>query len=381
MKIDHYLLEKKCFIELLSRPKNVCLADGVAGALLLESQLYSQAPSKERRENIVKVINILIHSIQFEPLEIGLWIGLTGILYSIEFTRSICPELVSPEVQTFVSEMDEHLINYLDSRKNDLNFDLISGTVGIGAYALMRTDIIAARRIYSSVERSLITSSEHVGNGRIWRSNMPRSSLAFTPGITRIDLGLAHGLPGVVLLMAGAVKHTLATEITQNVLQEAVVALIGYQAEQKNGSKYPYFDPQHEWAGSRLGWCYGDLGVGFAIASAGSATSNQSWINFGKELVEQRISQPTSTFLISDNSLCHGRSGVLHILKKLKQYFSIEDYTFVAEWIAHDTEKDSVNDSLASYGLLEGMTGVLISLYDNSSQERQHWDTCLCLGF
>lgn len=377
----HQRLEA-CVVErLLGNPSNFTLSRGMAGALLLQAQLYGQCPTDERRRNIERAVALLVDSIRHSEQPITLWTGLVGILYAFEFTRSICQDLVPAAVHEFINDLDDQLLDYLAANDATRHFDLIHGVAGIGAYALMRTDRDAAQRLYLAVEAALMASSSVSAAGRHWRTrpeNMSPLASAKSKADGHIDLGLAHGLPGVIQLMAGALRHRLAGAATSALLTQSVEALIACRSDQFVSCAYGYMTPQEGVEASRVAWCYGDLSAGFALHSAGLALGRTDWSARAQQIVQDRITQAESTFLLTDLSLCHGYAGVLHLVRKLAQARPA-----YAQIIARCSQMlgDGPDESDMSPGLLEGSAGVLLAMNDGGPRGRHHWDVCLCLGF
>ena len=376
-------IEEENLKSALDNPLDASLASGLAGALLMEVQLYGQWPTTARRRHIEQLIEALVGVIQTRELSINLWCGLVGVLYAFEFTRAISDSLLPPVLREFIASMDEQLIAYLAGSAGALHFDLITGVVGIGAYALMRTDLAAAKRLYAAVEVALLELSILSEGGRVWVTKAQFTG-PLAPEQSRlnghVDLGLAHGLPGVVQLFAGALRHGLAGVQTAQWLREATTALICRQGEAVNGARYAYYCPQIDSEGSRLAWCYGDLSAGFAIHSAAQALQFPEWQVLADRLVLERITQPEETLGLNDGALCHGHAGVMHLVKKLAADCASSDYsTFI-----HARLRE-LGTSASGYGclpgFLEGSGGVLMALYDGPARERHHWDVCLCMGF
>lgn len=365
----------------LATPTNISLAAGLAGALLMQSHLYSLQPEEARGERIIKMIASLIHQVQTREMSTGLWDGLTGILYSLEYTLKVAPVLVPPAVVEFIGNMDDLLIGYVAPDAEPQHFDIISGIAGLGAYALMRTNINAARLLYQAVEARLIGLSSMIASGRVWRT-LPQFMSPFASTESRehghVDLGLAHGLPGVVQLLAGAVRHGLATPQTGTYLREACDALISLQSDSMDGARYAYFDIHP--SDSRLAWCYGDLSAAFAIYSAADALRHPVWLQMARTLLLERLQKPESSFGLEDAALCHGHSGVLHLVQKIAVRDQQPAYMrFVNERRAALGEGSDDFESRA--GLLEGHAGVLLVLQNSPDLGRHHWDVCLCMGY
>lgn len=379
--------EESTVSALLSRQGDCSLSSGVAGALLLESRLHSVEPTEQRRVHIESAIDILIHSIQSQDLQINLWAGMVGVLYALEYTKAVCPDLIEDRVDSFVSQMDDMLVGYLTGHRATLHFDLVSGLVGFGAYALMRTSSQAGALLYQTVEETLLARAEGTPDGLRWRT-MPRHLSPIAAPSARqmghIDFGIAHGQPGVVLLLAAGLRNGLTRDeaVTRSGLEQATSFLMASQQSDLAHSRYPYYQPQSHNTASRLAWCYGDVGVGFALHSAGLAIDSPGLKAFGSELVEARMNQPDESFALSDTGLCHGTLGVVHLVNKmLRDSRSEKTSALLASWRAVQPASHLEYGYHQQPDLLDGTAGVLLALTEEPGEGWHRWDTCLCLGF
>lgn len=365
----------------MANRRDASLNGGVAGALVMAAHFYLQSQTEQRRTNIGRLIDALVDKVQNRRLPLGLWDGLTGILYAFEFLRSHAPELLSDEIAEFLDEMDDQLIAHI-TRDAARHFDFDGGLVGLGAYALMRTERNAAVRLYGAIERALLMQSIESGGQRSWttsKRHLPRLAPVESHAHGHVDLGLAHGLPGVVLLGAGAIRHGIASASTAQWLSEAVAALIGYRRDRVAGAVYPYYSSQRSHHGSRLGWCYGDVSAGFAIHSAARVLRNEQWLAIGGEIIRERCAQAEETFLMEDHSLCHGEAGAMHMANKMNASAAHPIFTAFAQ--ARKSKLHAAGAGHMQPGLLTGSAGMLMALEDGPDRGRHHWDVCMYLGF
>src|SRR6185369_7304354 len=80
------------------------------------------------------------------------------------------------------------------------------------------------------------------------------------------NLGLAHGVPGVIAILARYI--TAGVDVARaRVLLEAGVDYLRYVA----------WLPSQPNSQARVAWCYGDLGVAIALMSAGTALGRDDW--------------------------------------------------------------------------------------------------------
>jgi lantibiotic modifying enzyme len=356
------------------------LASGMAGVLLMEAYFYHRWPSDARRRNIENAVGNLIESVSNEDMPISLWCGLVGVVYAFEFLAGVAPELISTEVTGFIDDVDDLLIQYLNNPGHARQYDLISGITGIGAYALMRTNPNAAKNLYSAVERELSRSASETDFGRLWVKADTANNLLTAPFADQpvVDLGIAHGAPGVVLLLSAGVRENLGSGAH---LQALVERLKQCRLGTSAASAFGYFYPQASDAPSRVAWCYGDLSMAFCFASTADVLGDSDLRAYAQDLLARRLEQPLSSYEIHDNGLCHGNAGVLHLLRKMAG--ADERLASYASAIQLGLLRD--RDSPGAYhcqpDLLDGMAGALLAMNDGPSRGRFHWDTCYSFGF
>ena len=92
------------------------------------------------------------------------------------------------------------------------------------------------------------------------------------------NLGLAHGVPGVIALLGAACATGVAAGTARPLLDGAVAWLLAQRLPDGFVSQFSY------WAGpgikaepSRLAWCYGDLGLAAALLYAARCVGETGW--------------------------------------------------------------------------------------------------------
>ncbi|MBC7978607.1 MAG: lanthionine synthetase, partial [Myxococcales bacterium] len=145
-------------------------------------------------------------------------------------------------------------------------------------------------------------------------------------------------------------------------------------------------------ATSRLGWCYGDLGVAIALQRIGRALGERDCRDEAAATFAHTASQRTPTNgMIADASLCHGSMGVSHIFRRAFQATGHADLEAAADhWLTHtlalaDTEVGfqarRADAYIDSYDLLQGLTGIGLGLLAAVDRETApDWDRCLLLS-
>src|SRR5262249_19886010 len=122
--------------------------------------------------------------------------------------------------------------------------------------------------------------AEPCGSGLTWRT--PRALLApqergqYPEG--NYNLGVAHGVPGVIALLAELQALGVEPAIVPTLLRRAVDWLLGQKLPPGASSIFPYsvargVEPRIP----GTAWCYGDLGISLALLSAARRAGEPLW--------------------------------------------------------------------------------------------------------
>ncbi|HXB41890.1 MAG TPA: lanthionine synthetase LanC family protein [Bacteroidia bacterium] len=207
------------------------------------------------------------------------------------------------------------------------------------------------------------------------------------------NLGLSHGYPSYMGL--------LSTASQENSYLEEVSRLKKMLDTGKLNNKMGLFPDRlsfdKESFPSRLGWCYGDMGVACAIAKAASTYNNKIW---EAESIEIMLHASKRRDLIEngivDACFCHGTSGVAHIFNRFYKKTKIEELNEARwYWFDQTLKMDKFPDApagykaweaesgwLDEYGIIEGVAGIGLSLLGFLTEdiEIMDWDKCLLIS-
>lgn len=228
------------------------------------------------------------------PLSSSLYRGVTGYGWAVQtFAR---PELL-PWSEEFLADLDDVLAEGLEATEK-LNIDIINGLAGIAVYALSRGKATpSARAMWTAIDERL---AQFLACCRFEASD-PGS----TPGAAE-NLGVAHGLPGLLSVGAVAATRGLLSEATSTAVREKL-DLVWSAAFSRNG-EICFGTRLGQAHPARLAWCYGGLGLAAMYGNAaGMDPANAERANL---LCRSALAQyQAGTHGINDASLCHGHSG------------------------------------------------------------------------
>ena len=244
-----------------------------------------------------------------------LYSGFTGVAWTLEHLDGLLFENDGDGQEP----IDEVLIEYLDSPAAALEYDIIQGLTGFGVYALERGDRPTAVRCLEKVVRRLGEAATRDEEGVRWFSapeRLPAHQLEeYAEG--NFNAGVAHGLPGVLPVLAGAAAAGVAEEEARELLEGAVTWLLSHRLdpEEHGGCHLPYawYPDGSSRGSSRVAWCYGDPGAAAALHCAARHMGRDDWAEEALKMALDSALRPRDEVGIQDAGLCHGAAGLGHL--------------------------------------------------------------------
>jgi len=190
------------------------------------------------------------------------------------------------------------------------DYDLIGGIVGIGVYTLERG--IAGRPLAEVVLAELERRARPYGGGLGWHTApelLPPHQRETAPD-GYWNLGVAHGIPGAIALLARFIAADIAPERSRRLLDGAVALLLGAAAPDR-APRFAAWLPDDAPV-TRVAWCYGDLGIAAVLLGL----PDPAWRAEGLALARAcaaRLDDPS----MRDASLCHGTAGAAHVFHRM----------------------------------------------------------------
>ncbi|HLI55871.1 MAG TPA: lanthionine synthetase LanC family protein, partial [Actinomycetota bacterium] len=329
------------------------LASGTAGLAVFFASLAEEFEDDQYAAAAHRFLAAAIDGAQNNRRMIGLGLhrGLSGVSWA---ESCVCP---SHRAQR--DDLDELLMELL-ARPWEGGWDLSTGLVGIGVYALARSPSNAG--LLAAVLGRLAEAAEADGG---WGGN----------GSTRIDLSLAQGLGSVVAFSALAVRSGMAP--ARPLLAEAAGRLLAYRLRTHEGDKpaTAFLPDPHRGA---LAWCHGDLGVTASLVLAVPLLSHPE---LGQALSRAVEAVAAPGHRVQGLGLCHGAAGAAHVLGRLAVATGSRAAREAAgHWAGMLLEAAGSGASAGGHGILEGAAGVGLALLGAASERTPRWDRMLLLA-
>lgn len=369
------------------------LASGLAGVSLFFAYLPPELTSDRTRDLAANMIERAARSPSLAASGSGLLEGATGVLWALDhLTRAFREPAETDPLLPF----DQTILRIVDRGFVEQPYDLITGLTGVGVYALDRYPLGLAESCLVAVIERLRDLAVPVQDGIAWATR-GNSSLPLESNRQLYDLGVAHGMAGVIGFLSLAYSTGIRRDMIAELLNGAVSCLLAQERAHELGPRFPYtvsFSVVDDLRPLRIAWCYGDAGIAAALYLAGSNLGVASWKVKALELARNAATLNRDSCGVDDTGICHGSVGLAHIFNRLGQASGDNELLQAArDWYQITLEMWRPREGVAGFpawapaepgsknwiaepGLLEGAAGVGLALSAAISWEPA-WDSIL----
>ena len=405
------------------------LPQGAAGMALFYAYVSEAGlPVDAAGELADELIDTAIEQLAQEPMGFGLHGGFAGVAWAVEHLTSEAedgdtdpaaaaepdptraggtPETTASaehdeegEGDDLNTDIDEAILQLLTAEQWHGDYDLISGLVGLAVYGFERMPHAGGRALLSEIARHLSALARRDEHGVTWFTApnlLPEHQRKEYPD-GYYNLGLAHGIPGCLAVLAQLIEHDIAVDESRALLDGALGWMAARRQDFTVGSAYPWvFYPGDTPSPSRHAWCYGDPGVAAALAVAGRVGERPDALSAARELALNASRASDERTGVNDAGLCHGSIGLSLIYARLAQATRDDELArAAAHWARYTLEHRQPGAGIAGYltrmpyldrvafegtpGLLTGACGVGLGLLAAATDIPPAWDRCLLLS-
>ncbi|MFF9070761.1 lanthionine synthetase C family protein [Streptomyces sp. NPDC014735] len=284
-------------------------------------------------------------------------------------------------------------------------FDTIRGLTGYGAYLLRRNPGSPTVRAVLDYCVRLTEPIAHHGETLPgwWTETGPSGDpdKRFPGG--HANTGVAHGIGGVLALLALAARHGTVTDGHHGALRTILAWLDRWQEETGRGPAWPYWISRGELRTGRPAprvlrrpsWCYGTAGLARAQQLAALALGHVVRQIDAENALVAALTDADQLGATTDNGLCHGFAGLTHITARMAEdaHPSTEGRlravipALLAAATPPGTDPELTATALVrgeapGPGLLDGAAGTALALLapSTAAPPRSAWDACLLIA-
>ncbi len=229
-----------------------------------------------------------------------------------------------------LAAFDEDVTSMVESSPWVGEYDLIGGLAGLAVYLLERLPRPAAARALESVVARFSELSLSQVSGVTWHTppeHLPAWQRDVAPQ-GYFNFGVAHGVPAVLVVLAGALERGVRFEGARGLLEGGVSWLLRHESHRAGVSSFPsWITAEGEVRPARFGWCYGDIGVAAALLNVGCAVRNDAYVAEAVRIARSVALRPAEECAVSEPGLCHGAAGVASIYMRFHHQTGIEEFS------------------------------------------------------
>jgi hypothetical protein len=368
----------------------IALLGGYSGCLLFHYYYYRFTKKKEHLLVLQKKCKTILDDFINKP-DISYCSGYSGICWLIRFLKNEdIIEII--DTKKYFFEIDnlihQGLLYYLQQN----NYDYLHGGLGMVYYFITQGNE-NGDSVLQEFLSALDSNKINVDGSVKWLSNIYvkpyEKTLAY-------NLGMAHGMGSIIGLLLKLIecqKHDIFAK-------ELLLKIILFYKNNKNPSTYrsvfsPWIIPDNdEKIESRLAWCYGDLGISQILYKAGVLLNDVELTKLAlNSLFKSSYRKNKILDNVDDACICHGTSGICHIYNRMYQQTNMSIFKDLAIYWLDETLKMGqkseqfagfqfmhTGNDILNFSLLNGLSGVGLSLLSMIDSTEPKWDECIMLS-
>lgn len=311
--------------------------------------------------------------------------GVSGICWCIN--HLVMHKFIDKDNLEIIEVFDLHLGRNALKDSSIAYYDYLHGSCGTFIYLLKRIQNLNIKQYEREFINSLDCSKIAIENSCYWESKIGNVK----------NISISHGIASICVFLAKAYELNLNKVKAKELATQGIKFILNQENLSTEGliSKYPSF--YHVDSGvptnnnSRLGWCYGDLGIAFALWHYSQVFHDKTIEHKAIDIMlfsAQRRNLNTNAVI--DASLCHGTAGIALIFRRMYLNTGMIEFKEAFDYWIEQTLLMSkypeapvgykANMKTDSIGFLEGISGIGLVLLSFFEKEDTHWDECLLLS-
>ena len=357
--------------------QDASLAAGSAGLAVCSGQFARTRADQHAADAALTHLEVAVNRAVTRPLTSSLYSGFVGIAWAVE----LVDQLLGTGDENPSGDIDDALARLLGKYPEQAPYDLVHGLTGLGVYALARWPRPGAAQCVLGVIEQLARRARDDRDGIFWLT--PPSSHCHAYWSGGVDLGVAHGIAGVIPFLARAHRLDLARQTVRPLLDGAVDWLLAHMIDTASGPTVPYLVADGvEPAPARSAWCHGNPGVAVALLLAARDAAESAWAAVATELAMTAAIRPPYQAGVTDAGLCHGSAGLAHLFNRMYQLTAEPVLADAARfWIERTFELCfAAGPACKGPGLLEGVAGVALAMEAASTTVEPAWDQMMLVS-
>lgn len=374
------------------------LFTGKSGMCLFDAYLLMYSGLDMYEERLYKNVQESLDFVSADQdLVYSFSIGLTGVAWTIQ--HLISNNLIQCNLEELFADVLTDIKKYSEIELQYNRYDYFESGLGYLLLLLEKNELqdgdIAF--LHNAIEIMLTTACYPADDIMAWRADIP----GIIEGGESYDIGLAHGMPGIIIILSLLYKkHPAFRTQLEPIIEKCVNWILTIKVTGGRSFFTCFLINNMPTAQTALRWCYGDMGVAMCLVLSGRLLKKKGWEEEAVRIMKncsRRLDDELQN--IESAHLCHGTAGVAHIFNRFYQYTGIEDFKVSAilcfdatlKKAEYNSEQDviflvenGVEEKMLpkkpSAGMLEGSAGIALALLAAISDIEPRWDRCFLLS-
>ncbi|WP_405199320.1 lanthionine synthetase C family protein [Christiangramia sp. LLG6405-1] len=380
------------------REENIGAINGLSGISFFYLYYGRFLNSDEIIQKGSELINVCLEKVNQGSLNPSYCYGVSGFGWALDHLTK--EGFIEADADQYLINFDRFLEDSMINNLHDHNYDYLHGGLGQGMYFLKRLECCkstALKTKYIKILRNCIKELKAISipDGTFFKW---KYYLANENNTSVYNLGLSHGQASIISFLAKAGDYDELKEDALPLLKGAADYLLKFKSISSTISEFPNWQEEDgicEYQ-SRLGWCYGDLGIALSLWKAGSTLNDEVYKNVSLSTLHSAVKRklPEDTRVI-DAGVCHGSFGIAKIFDHFKNLTGNKIFSETADfWIKEGLSQAGSKEGAAGFkcwiggeqtwkcdvNLLNGVAGIGLCMLDYINGNKSNWDECLLIN-
>lgn len=377
---------------------NAGLLGGFTGCALFYAYYYQHTSREEHVDKVLAIIEKSLQALSEQPLNGSFCGGVSGVAWCVQHLTQM-GFIEEDEIEDAFGEIDQMVAAFMEESLVAGKNDFLHEGLGTALYFLERP-LPVGKPVLERLVAGLDQSAHHLPSGIAWKDMFSSASERYQ-GRDLYNLGLAHGVPAIIAVLGRIYEKGIARDTVLRLMEGSISWVLSHKKAQGGGgeSLFPVLvDTTGVSIGdthSRLGWCYGDLGIATMLSGAGKrlqrADYNEAALTILRDIAQHRNTQNGA---VHDACICHGSAGIAHMLQQAAMAAGDPVLNKAAgEWLQTTLRMNTWKDGPAGYkfyhhpdyhnshNVLEGIAGIGLSLLGFLQPEiKPGWNSSLLIS-
>jgi lantibiotic modifying enzyme len=374
------------------------LLGGYTGAALFYAYYYQLTGKKKHLQQVHLLLENAVNDLAETAIPFSHCNGIAGIVWCIQHLMQAGFAGEDGMADIF-EEVDYVLGAAMTSALQEGQHDFLHEGLGIALYFLERTVHPQAKAYLERVVSCLASTAIITPDGITWQDHLTGLGDG-SAGVRSFNMGLAHGVPAILSILGMIHSKGIATVQTAEMVRKGISWILAAENDPEDNltALYPVLvDIDHQaltGKHSRLGWCYGDLGIATLLLNVSAWLRETGYHEKALQIFHHTLQHRNAgNGNVHDACLCHGSAGIAHIYRRA--WLQTKDDRLLdgaTSWLHQTLQMNNHKEGPAgyrfygkdtfenSYGILEGVAGIGLAIAAAIDPDTDPaWDRCMLL--